>query len=122
MIRSDEAEIHTRTRHVGPAADHPQKEGRPRRRRERPLARLAEAVAGAWPDADAIDRALQAGLPTVPNCHLLYAWDVNGIERSSMVRAEGRTARGAGAISTTALTSRTTCRSRASCCRRCTCP
>jgi hypothetical protein len=54
-----------------------------------PLARLAEQVAGVWPDADAIDRTLQAGLATVPNCHLLYAWDVNGIEVSSMVRAEG---------------------------------
>jgi hypothetical protein len=54
-----------------------------------PLAQLAERVAAVWPDADAIDRALQDGLRTVPDCHLLYAWDVNGIELSSMVRATG---------------------------------
>jgi hypothetical protein len=54
-----------------------------------PLGRLAERVAEAWPDADAIDRCLQEGLPTIPDCHLLYAWDVNGIELSSMVRAKG---------------------------------
>jgi len=54
-----------------------------------PLARLAERVAEVWPDADAIDRRLQEGLPTLPECHLLYAWDVNGIELSSMVRAKG---------------------------------
>ena len=54
-----------------------------------PLGRLAERVADVWPDADAIDQALQAGLTTLPHCHLLYAWDVNGIELSSMVRAAG---------------------------------
>jgi hypothetical protein len=54
-----------------------------------PLGRLAERVAEVWPDADAIDRCLQEGLPTIPDCHLLYAWDVNGIELSSMVRAKG---------------------------------
>ncbi len=54
-----------------------------------PLAQLAERIAEVWPDADAIDRRLQEGLPTLPECHLLYAWDVNGIELSSMVRAKG---------------------------------
>jgi hypothetical protein len=54
-----------------------------------PLGRLAEKVAAVWPDADAIDRTLQAGLATVPNCQLLYSWDVNGIELSSMVQASG---------------------------------
>ncbi len=54
-----------------------------------PLAQLAERIAEVWPDADAIDRRLQEGLPTLPECHLLYAWDVNGIELSSMVRAAG---------------------------------
>ena len=54
-----------------------------------PLARLAERCAALWPDADALDRALLDGLPSVPDCHLLYAWDVNGIERSSMIRASG---------------------------------
>ena len=54
-----------------------------------PLGALAGRIAGVWPDADAIDRCLQEGLPTLPNCQLLYAWDVNGIELSSMVRASG---------------------------------
>jgi len=54
-----------------------------------PLAQLAERVATVWPDADAIDRALQGGLPAIPNCQVLYAWDVNGIELSSMVRTDG---------------------------------
>jgi hypothetical protein len=54
-----------------------------------PLARLANRVAEVWPDADAMDARLQTGLPGLPNCQLLYAWDVNGIELSSMVRAKG---------------------------------
>jgi len=54
-----------------------------------PLANLAERVAPVWSDADAIDQVLQEHLSNLPNCHLLYAWDVNGIERSSMVRAAG---------------------------------
>jgi len=54
-----------------------------------PLARLAERVAPVWSDADAIDRVLQEHLSNIPNCQLLYAWDVNGVERSSMIRAAG---------------------------------
>ena len=54
-----------------------------------PLAQLAARCAQVWPEADAIDRCLQEGLPTLTNCQLLYAWDVNGIELSSMVRASG---------------------------------
>jgi hypothetical protein len=54
-----------------------------------PLGFLADHVAKAWPDADAIDLRLQEGLASLPNCQLLYAWDVNGIEISSMVLATG---------------------------------
>ncbi|MHB8256892.1 MAG: PDC sensor domain-containing protein [Acidiferrobacterales bacterium] len=54
-----------------------------------PFARVAEQVAEIWPDADMIDERLREGLPSLPNCHLLYAWDVHGIELSSMVRASG---------------------------------
>jgi len=54
-----------------------------------PLGLLAARVAEVWPDADAIDLRLQEGLASLPNCQLLYAWDVNGIELSSMVRAKG---------------------------------
>jgi hypothetical protein len=54
-----------------------------------PLARLAERAAEVWPDAEALDHVLQEELPGIPHCHLLYCWDVNGIEISSMVRATG---------------------------------
>lgn len=54
-----------------------------------PLGLLADHVAEVWPDADAIDRRLQEGLASLPSCQLLYAWDVNGVELSSMVLAKG---------------------------------
>jgi len=54
-----------------------------------PLARLAEACAAVWPDADRLDRTLHAAIGTIPHCQLLYAWDINGIEISSMVQASG---------------------------------
>jgi hypothetical protein len=54
-----------------------------------PLAKLADDCARAWPNADALDTVLHAALPNVPNCHLLYCWDVNGIEVSSMIRGAG---------------------------------
>jgi hypothetical protein len=52
---------------------------------EKPLAQLAARAADVWPNADALDRLLAASIAHVPHCHLLYAWDVNGIELSSMV-------------------------------------
>lgn len=54
-----------------------------------PLGALAKRCAAAWQDADQLDTLLLAGLSSIPDCHLLYAWDVAGIERSSMVRASG---------------------------------
>ncbi|MHB8347507.1 MAG: PDC sensor domain-containing protein [Acidiferrobacterales bacterium] len=54
-----------------------------------PFAHIADRVAEIWPDADSIDERLRDGLTSLPDCHLLYAWDVNGIEVSSMVRASG---------------------------------
>ena len=54
-----------------------------------PLARLAETCAAVWPDADRLDRTLHAAIGSIPHCHLLYAWDVNGIEISSMVQPSG---------------------------------
>ena len=53
------------------------------------LAEIAEKVAVVWPDADQIDAQLSTNLALLPHCHLLYAWNVNGIELSSMVRASG---------------------------------
>jgi hypothetical protein len=54
-----------------------------------PLGALAERAAAVWPDADGIDRALVDGIGTIPSCHLLYAWGLDGIELSSMVRPTG---------------------------------
>lgn len=54
-----------------------------------PLADLAKACAAVWPDADRLDRTLHAAIGTIPHCHLLYVWDVNGIEISSMVQPSG---------------------------------
>ncbi len=54
-----------------------------------PMARLGERCVEAWPEADALDRILQEAIGTIPHCHLLYAWDINGIEISSMVQAGG---------------------------------
>ncbi len=51
-----------------------------------PLATLAGRIAGAWPDPDALDRALLDGISTLPHCHLLYAWGLDAIEISSMVQ------------------------------------
>ena len=51
-----------------------------------PLARIAERCAAAWDDADQLDHALVEGISFVPHCHLLYAWDVNGIEVSSVIQ------------------------------------
>lgn len=50
-----------------------------------PLGCIGDDCARAWPDADALDAALAAGMAAIPNCHLLYCWDLNGIELSSMV-------------------------------------
>lgn len=52
-----------------------------------PMAKLGERCVEVWADADALDRILQQAIPTIPHCHLLYAWDINGIEISSMVQA-----------------------------------
>lgn len=52
-----------------------------------PMAMLGNRCADVWPDADALDRLLGQAIGSIPHCHLLYAWDLNGIEISSMVLA-----------------------------------
>ena len=52
------------------------------------LGRIADAATGAWSDADALDQILAKSIAEVPHCHLLYAWDVHGVEVSSMVSRE----------------------------------
>jgi len=54
-----------------------------------PLGQLADNCAQAWGNADGVDKALAAAIGGIPNCHLLYAWNVDGIEVSSMVRPDG---------------------------------
>jgi len=53
-----------------------------------PLAGLALQCAGDWPNADSLDECLRKNIAGIPNCHLLYAWNVDGIEVSSMVSPE----------------------------------
>ena len=55
-----------------------------------PLGRLAQRCARVWPEADALDRVLAEHIGRIPHCHLLYAWNVDGIEVSSMVQPHGR--------------------------------
>jgi hypothetical protein len=54
-----------------------------------PLGQLADNCARAWGNADEIDKVLAAAIGSIPSCHLLYAWNVDGIEVSSMVRPDG---------------------------------
>ncbi len=54
-----------------------------------PLGQLADNCARVWNHADALDRALADAIDGIPSCHLLYAWNVDGIEQSSMVRPDG---------------------------------
>ena len=52
-----------------------------------PLAQLAIDCAEVWPNADALDRILGSSVASIPACHLLYAWNVDNIEISSLVTA-----------------------------------
>lgn len=52
-----------------------------------PLEDLGLRCTSVWPDADSLDKILQESLVSIPNCQLLYAWNLEGIEVSSMVQA-----------------------------------
>jgi hypothetical protein len=52
---------------------------------QKPLSELARQCAASWTNADALDEVLRRNITGIPNCHLLYAWNVDGIEVSSMV-------------------------------------
>lgn len=54
-----------------------------------PMARTAELCAQVWPEPGALDKVLMQCFSAIPNCHTLYAWDVNGIEISSLVQRGG---------------------------------
>jgi len=51
----------------------------------KPLAHLAIQCAAVWPDPDALDKQLRQAIGAIPACHLLYAWNVDNIEVSSLV-------------------------------------
>jgi hypothetical protein len=51
-----------------------------------PMAALGRRCAEVWPNAEALDGLLHQAIGTIPHCHLLYAWDIQGIEISSMIQ------------------------------------
>ena len=54
-----------------------------------PMEHLARQCAVVWPEKTALDRALQAGLPSIPLCRLVYALDPSGKQISANVSAQG---------------------------------
>ena len=55
---------------------------------QKPMSSLADSCADVWPNADSIDKILQEGMGNLPHCQLMYAWDIKGIEISSMVQKD----------------------------------
>lgn len=54
-----------------------------------PLSAVAQRCAQVWPDAEALDEILRTSIGDIPNCHLMYAWNVDNIEVSSRVTGQG---------------------------------
>lgn len=50
---------------------------------------IASCCAAVWHDRDALDRMMQAELAEIPCCQLLYAVDMNGLQRSSNISQAG---------------------------------
>jgi len=53
-----------------------------------PMEHLARQCAAVWPGKTALDRVLQQGLASIPQCRLLYALDPSGIQISANVAAD----------------------------------
>ena len=53
-----------------------------------PMQQLAWQCAAVWPDKAALDRVLQQGLASIPQCRLVYALDPTGIQISANVAAD----------------------------------
>jgi hypothetical protein len=53
-----------------------------------PLSGLGQRVAEVWNEPDAVDAVLATGIRSIPHCQLVYAWNLDGIEVSSMVRPD----------------------------------
>ncbi len=56
---------------------------------EAPLHRVAQASVAAWGDRAGLNAALAHLFPTVPHCRYLYAMNVDGVQISDNVSAEG---------------------------------
>lgn len=54
-----------------------------------PMDQLAAGCVAVWPEPDALDGILQAGIASIPHCHLLYALNTDGIQISSNVSPIG---------------------------------
>jgi len=55
------------------------------KRIKKPLAEVAELISDVWPDQQAIDEILQHEIGAIPDCSLLYAWNVEGQVISCMI-------------------------------------
>ncbi len=53
-----------------------------------PMEHLAQQCAAVWPDKAALDRVLQQGLASIPQCRLVYALDPSGRQISANVAAD----------------------------------
>ncbi len=55
------------------------------KRIKKPLAEVADMVSEVWPDQQKIDRILQHEIGAIPDCSLLYTWNVDGEVISCMI-------------------------------------
>ncbi|GBE45644.1 hypothetical protein BMS3Bbin11_00734 [bacterium BMS3Bbin11] len=55
------------------------------KRIKKPLAEVAEMCSEIWPDQQGIDQLLQHEIGAIPDCSLLYAWNVDGNVISCMI-------------------------------------
>ncbi|MCG8014830.1 MAG: hypothetical protein JAY97_01350 [Candidatus Thiodiazotropha sp. 'RUGA'] len=54
-----------------------------------PLSELAKQCAQVWQDPDALDSVLLEHIGDITNCEFLYAWDLEGLEISSLIMPDG---------------------------------
>ncbi|MBW9257306.1 MAG: hypothetical protein K1566_08530 [Candidatus Thiodiazotropha sp. (ex. Lucinisca nassula)] len=54
-----------------------------------PLSELAKQCAQVWQEPDALDGVLLKHIGDITNCEFLYAWDLEGLEISSLVMPDG---------------------------------
>ncbi|AGA35391.1 hypothetical protein TVNIR_3763 [Thioalkalivibrio nitratireducens DSM 14787] len=54
-----------------------------------PLTRIAQRLPGVWPNREALDRVLLAGIRDLPECTFLYALNTDGIQISDNISHDG---------------------------------